>query len=52
MVEALGFVLGNPGDVFIVPAPYYGGFDMDLERRGGVSVFPAYCSGKNYTLLI
>jgi aspartate/methionine/tyrosine aminotransferase len=34
-------VLCNPGEVIVVPAPYYGGFDVDLAGRSGARLVPA-----------
>ncbi|ORX81849.1 PLP-dependent transferase [Anaeromyces robustus] len=40
MVDMIGTVLSNEGDAFIVPEPYYGGFNGDLATRAGVEVVP------------
>ena len=37
-VESLFHVLCDPGDGVLIPSPYYGGFDMDIERRAGVKL--------------
>jgi len=40
MVDMIGTVLCDEGDAFIVPEPYYGGFNGDLATRAGVEVVP------------
>jgi aspartate/methionine/tyrosine aminotransferase len=40
MVDALGTVLCEKGDAFIIPEPYYGGFNADLATRAGIDVVP------------
>ncbi|XP_074319614.1 1-aminocyclopropane-1-carboxylate synthase 6-like isoform X2 [Silene latifolia] len=48
-IEILAFCLGNPGDAFLIPAPYYPG---DLERTG-VALIPVHShSSDNFTLSI
>ncbi|KXS20059.1 PLP-dependent transferase [Gonapodya prolifera JEL478] len=39
-ISAIGQVLADPGDVFLVPAPYYGGFETDLKFQSGVEPYP------------
>ncbi|KAH9304788.1 hypothetical protein KI387_009192, partial [Taxus chinensis] len=45
--EVLMFCLADPGDVFLVPSPYYAGFDRDLRWRTGVEIVPIHCSSSN-----
>ncbi|XXG67041.1 hypothetical protein AAC387_Pa06g0475 [Persea americana] len=45
--ELVAFCLADPGDAFLVPTPYYPGFDRDLRWRTGVQLVPVVCYGKN-----
>ncbi|KAJ1430353.1 Pyridoxal phosphate-dependent transferase, major domain [Sesbania bispinosa] len=45
--EILMFCLADPGDAFILPTPYYPGFDRDLKWRTGVEIVPMHCSSSN-----
>ncbi|XP_060180102.1 1-aminocyclopropane-1-carboxylate synthase-like [Lycium barbarum] len=45
--ETLAFCLADPGDAFLVPTPYYPGFDRDLRWRTGVQLFPVVCESSN-----
>ncbi|MCD9644691.1 acetyl-CoA synthetase [Datura stramonium] len=45
--ETLAFCLADPGDAFLVPTPYYPGFDRDLRWRTGVQLFPVVCESCN-----
>ncbi|XP_059276266.1 1-aminocyclopropane-1-carboxylate synthase-like [Lycium ferocissimum] len=45
--EMLAFCLADPGDAFLVPTPYYPGFDRDLRWRTGVQLFPVVCDSSN-----
>ncbi|CAN4077388.1 unnamed protein product [Withania somnifera] len=45
--ETLAFCLADPGDAFLVPTPYYPGFDRDLRWRTGVQLFPVVCDSSN-----
>eukprot|EP00897_Mesotaenium_endlicherianum_P000671 jgi/Mesen1/10604/ME000086S10146 len=40
-LEMLAFSLADAGDAFIVPAPYYAGFDRDVGWRAQVKLVPA-----------
>ncbi|GBG31401.1 1-aminocyclopropane-1-carboxylate synthase 1 [Hondaea fermentalgiana] len=40
-VNMMAFVLGNPGDGVLIPAPYYPAFDNDLHTRTGLVPTPA-----------
>ncbi|KAK4418568.1 1-aminocyclopropane-1-carboxylate synthase [Sesamum alatum] len=45
--EMLMFCLADPGDAFLVPSPYYAGFDRDLRWRTGVRLLPVTCQSSN-----
>ncbi|GLT72891.1 hypothetical protein SLA2020_447870 [Shorea laevis] len=45
--EILMFCLAEPGDAFLLPIPYYPGFDRDLKWRTGVEIVPIHCSSSN-----
>ncbi|KAH9304782.1 hypothetical protein KI387_009186 [Taxus chinensis] len=45
--EVLMFCLADPGDVFLVPSPYYAGFGRDLTWRTGVEIVPIHCYSSN-----
>ncbi|OVA07265.1 Aminotransferase [Macleaya cordata] len=45
--ETLMFCLANPGEAFLLPTPYYPGFDRDLKWRTGVEIVPIKCSSSN-----
>ena len=36
----MGTVLCDEGEAFIVPEPYYGGFNADFATRSGIDVIP------------
>ncbi|OIT39903.1 PREDICTED: 1-aminocyclopropane-1-carboxylate synthase-like [Nicotiana attenuata] len=45
--ELLAFCLADPAEAFLVPTPYYPGFDRDLRWRTGVQLFPVVCESSN-----
>ncbi|KAF5740091.1 hypothetical protein HS088_TW11G00155 [Tripterygium wilfordii] len=45
--EILMFCLANPGEAFLLPTPYYPGFDRDLQWRTGAKIVPIHCSSIN-----
>ncbi|CAL9190308.1 unnamed protein product [Musa hybrid cultivar] len=45
--ETLMFCLADPGEAFLLPTPYYPGFDRDLKWRTGVEIVPIHCSSSN-----
>ncbi|KAI5439983.1 acetyl-CoA synthetase [Lathyrus oleraceus] len=45
--EVIAFCLADPGDAFLVPTPYYAGFDRDLKWRTGVQLVPVICKSSN-----
>lgn len=45
--ETLIFCLANRGDAFLLPTPYYPGFDRDLKWRTDAEIVPIHCSSSN-----
>ncbi|CAK7335606.1 unnamed protein product [Dovyalis caffra] len=45
--ETIAFCLADPGEAFLVPTPYYPGFDRDLRWRTGVKLIPVDCDSSN-----
>ncbi|KAK7839287.1 1-aminocyclopropane-1-carboxylate synthase [Quercus suber] len=45
--EMTVFCLADPGDAFLVPTPYYPGFDRDLRWRTGAQLVPVVCERSN-----
>ncbi|XP_055807987.1 1-aminocyclopropane-1-carboxylate synthase 4-like [Solanum dulcamara] len=45
--ETLLFCLADHGDAFLVPSPYYPGFNRDLRWRTGVQLVPISCKSSN-----
>ncbi|CAN1254069.1 1-aminocyclopropane-1-carboxylate synthase [Linum perenne] len=45
--ETVAFCLADPGEAFLVPTPYYPGFDRDLRWRTGVQLVPVECDSSN-----
>jgi len=45
-LEMLATMLGDPGDVVLVPAPYYSGFEDDFTHRAGIELVGVHCGSE------
>lgn len=53
ILEALFYVIANPGDGVLVPTPSYAGFWADLETRDELTVVPVHTNAEDsYTLSV
>ncbi|KAG6536440.1 hypothetical protein ZIOFF_001496 [Zingiber officinale] len=46
-VEILSFCLADAGNAFLVPSPYYPGWDRDIKWRTGIELIPVPCRSTN-----
>ncbi|XP_020884717.1 probable aminotransferase ACS12 isoform X2 [Arabidopsis lyrata subsp. lyrata] len=46
-------IMGDHGNAFLIPTPYYPGFDRDIKFRTGVELIPVHCrSSDNFTVTV
>lgn len=52
VLDLLFFTLCNEGDGVIVPTPYYGGFDFDLQQRALAKIIEAPLHAPQFELVV
>lgn len=48
-MENLFFIITDPGDAILIPAPYYAMYNFDLAARANLQVIPVYGTNCTYT---